>query len=563
MDHVPVRGGSGPPLTTLALLPLDDRPVNYDQPWWLGRAAGIEVRRPPRDWLGNPFRRAQREHLADWLIDEGRTADGLVVAIDTLAYGGLIPSRQSVAPLAEIVGSLEPLRALRASRPQLPILACSILMRVSRSNSSEEEKPYWASHGADLFRLSYLDDKVGVGEANADEIAALRRLSRVVPAEVVADYRTGRERNHAVNRLMLDWLNEGAIDYALIAQDDTAPYGWNIAEARALRSVIVRKGLKNRASVYPGADEVGSLLVAAFACRRAGLEPRIWPRYSGVDGPSAVTAFEDRPFGELLKAHLGPLRGSIAATPDEAELVVAINAPAESQAEAWLQLAVRDPERLTPELAKDDGGALRVVRREMDTVQRDVDELARAIAADVEAEREVAVVDVAFANGADLAFAEQLAARVPLARLAAYGAWNTAGNSLGSALAQGVVRAISRRAERPTDQLAAHLGLLAIHWLDDYAYQGLVRTELLLEDLPALGLALSFERLPDEQVAEVERRLGRRLAQHVEALADKLGADSVPNGASSCRVVSLAIEPPTLPWQRVFEVAITPSVELG
>ena len=207
--------------------------------------------------------------------------------------------------------------------------------------------------------------------------------------------------------------------------------------------------------------------------------------------------------------------------------------------------------------------AMRVARREMDTVRRDVDELARAIAADVEAGRDVAIVDVAFANGADLAFAERLAARVPLARLAAYGAWNTAGNSLGSALAQAVVRVISRRAERPTDELAAHLALLAIHWLDDYAYQAIVRSEVLLEDLPALGLAATWGRLPDEHLAEVERQVARRLAPHVEALGDKLRADSVPNGSSTCRVVALEIERPTLPWQRVFEVAVTPSVELG
>jgi hypothetical protein len=199
----------------------------------------------------------------------------------------------------------------------------------------------------------------------------------------------------------------------------------------------------------------------------------------------------------------------------------------------------------------------------MDTVRRDVDELARAIAADVGSGRDVAIVDVAFANGADLALAERLAGRVPLAGLAAYAAWNTAGNSLGSALAQGVVRAISRRAERSTDELAAHVALLAIHWLDDYAYQGLVRTELLLDDLPALGLASTFERLPDARLADVEQRLDRRLAPHVEALQDRLRTDSVLNGSSPCRVVSVTIEPPTLPWHRVFEVAITPSVELG
>jgi Protein of unknown function (DUF4127) len=563
MDHGPLRRGAWGPLTSLALLPLDDRPVNYDQPWWLGRAAGIEVRRPPREWLGNPFRAADRERLAGWVLDEAPVADGLVVGVDMLAYGGLIPSRTSATPLTEVIAALEPLRAIRSARPELPILAFSVLMRVNRSDSAEEEKPYWADHGPDLFRLSYLDDKARAGDADADEVAESRALVESIPAAVVADYRAGRARNHAVNRLMLDWVSDGTIDYAVIAQDDTAPYGWNIEEARALRRLIVDRETADRAIVYPGADEVGSLLVAAFVCRRAGLQPRIWTRYSGIDGPSAVTAFEDRPFGELVKAHLGPLGGRLVATPDEADLVLAVNAPAEAQADAWLQLGVRDPAGIPSSLVTADPAALVAARKEMSTVRRDVDEAARAIAADLAVGRDVAVVDVAFTNGADLAFAERLAARAPLARLAAYSAWNTAGNSLGTALAQGIVRAISRRTEQPVEALAAHLALLAIHWLDDYAYQGVVRTKLLLEDLPALGLTPSFDRLPDERIAEIEERLHRHLASHVTALGQAFEQRGIQNGPSECRVLSVAVEPPKLPWQRLFELSISPSIELA
>ena len=43
-------------MSRVALLPLDDRPVNYDHPWWLGSAAGIDVIRPLREWLGSPLR---------------------------------------------------------------------------------------------------------------------------------------------------------------------------------------------------------------------------------------------------------------------------------------------------------------------------------------------------------------------------------------------------------------------------------------------------------------------------------------------------------------------------
>jgi hypothetical protein len=565
MDYRAVRGGAQRAMTRLALLPLDDRPVNYDHPWWLGRAAGIDVVRPPRDWLGSPLRSAARERLADWLRDEAASVDGLVVAIDTLGYGGLIPSRQSTAAVEDVVTALEPLRAIRAARPSTPILAFSILMRVNRSNSAEEEKAYCATYGADLFRLSYLDDKMGRGDADDGETAERDQLAAWVPSEIVADYRAGRARNHRINQLMLEWAGEGVVDYALIGQDDTAPYGWNIAEARELRRLIERDGLAARASVYPGADEVGSLLIAAFACRQAHFAPRVWSRYSGVDGAFAITAYEDRPFGELIKAHLGPLGGSLAGSPDDADLVLAVNAPGVAQAEAWLQLAVRDPTR---PVVRERGGAIDAaavsrVMREMTTIRRDADELARSVAADIAAGRMVAVVDVAFVNGADLAFAEDLIARVPLARLAAYAAWNTAGNSLGSALAQGVVRAITCRKEQPVGVLGAHLTLLLIHFLDDYVYQGVVRTELLLDDLPSLGLGISFERLPDGVLSEVEARLGRRFAPYVESLGERFAADSIANGPTTWRVTTSTIEPPTLPWQRAFEVAITPRIEMA
>src|SRR5438034_6068224 len=157
-------------MSRLALLPLDDRPVNYDHPWWLGRAAGIDVIRPVREWLGSPFRAADSAQLSGWLDEEGRAADAVVIAIDTLAYGGLIPSRQSHTHLDDVLRSLEPLRVLRAARPDLLIYAFSILMRISRSDSAEEEKAYWADHGQSLFRLSYLDDKAEVGDASEAEV---------------------------------------------------------------------------------------------------------------------------------------------------------------------------------------------------------------------------------------------------------------------------------------------------------------------------------------------------------------------------------------------------------
>src|SRR2546426_963695 len=119
MDHRAVRGGPPRAMSRVALLPLDDRPVNYDHPWWLGSAAGIDVIRPPREWLGSPFRAAAQERLVEWLRDEASSVDGLIVAIDTLGYGGLIPARQSTMALEDVVPALEPLRCLPRLSPTI------------------------------------------------------------------------------------------------------------------------------------------------------------------------------------------------------------------------------------------------------------------------------------------------------------------------------------------------------------------------------------------------------------------------------------------------------------
>lgn len=75
----------------VALLPMDDRPVNYDYPRYLSRAAGMEVLLPPREWLGNPWHASRHADLVDWLARAAPEADATVVAIDTLAYGGSSP----------------------------------------------------------------------------------------------------------------------------------------------------------------------------------------------------------------------------------------------------------------------------------------------------------------------------------------------------------------------------------------------------------------------------------------------------------------------------------------
>jgi hypothetical protein len=551
-------------MTRVAVLPMDDRPVNYDYPRYLARAGGLEILLPPREWLGNPWRASRHADLVDWLVQTAARADGLIVAIDTLAYGGLIPSRTSAESTASVLTRLEVLRRLKTVRPGQPILASSVVLRISRANSSEEEKAYWGTYGSRMFRLSYLEHKEELGEASAIELLERDSLRTQIPDEVYQNYRQGRARNHAVNRAMLDWLAEGVLDYLLLPQDDTADYGWNIAEARSLQALIRARGLTDRAITYPGADEIGCLLLARFACRQAGFTPRIWPRYSGVTGPAVVTAYEDRPIHELLKAHLAPLGGVVADSPQEADLTLFVNAPAHRQGNGdsqWLiwrglpAVRARLPAQYQAwfdEFTATEG--FHATRREMESPHRSPEEFVRAILGALSAGRLAAVADVAFVNAADLILGDLLRPHPPVTALAAYGGWNTAGNTLGTVLAQAVIRAVALRAPISRDQQAAHLEFLFLRFLDDDLYQARERTRCLVEDLPDLGIAPTMERLPDDRAAAVESAVRDHLSRAAAGLRDVF--------ISSGLVRDVRVSHIHLPWQRLFEVGFDVEVVL-
>ena len=548
----------------VAVLPMDDRPVNYDYPRYLSRAADLEILLPPREWLGNPWRASRHADLVDWLSQAAPQAEALIVAIDTLAYGGLIPSRISAESAETVLARLEVLRGLHTVRPERPILASSVVMRINRSNSSEEEKPYCATYGSRLFRLSFLEHKAEVGDASPDEIAQRDSLRAQIPNEIYEDYRKGRARNHAVNRAMLDWVADDVFDYLLLPQDDTADFGWNVAEARSLQSQIRALRLTERAITYPGADEIGCLLLARYVCRQAGFKPRVWPRYSGVTAPSVVTAYEDRPIHELLKAHLAPLGGVVANSPQEADLILFFNAPVKTQGHGdsqWLILQGFDevrsqmPPKFQPWLEKFfDTDGFRATRREMESPSHNPEEFVRALLATLASGVPVALADVAYVNAADLILGELLRQHPPIAGLAAYGGWNTAGNTLGTVLAQALIRVLALRASATAEQRRAHLEFLFLRFLDDDLYQAHERTRCMVVDLPASGLTPSMERLPDDKAPVIETSVRTHLSDSATSLRDLFVASGLVREVRVSRI--------HLPWQRLFEVGFDVEIEL-
>ena len=423
----------------LLLIPPDTRPPTLAHPTQLARMAGAEVRVPPPEALPQLNAPGDTARLRAWLLREAPAADLLVVCLETLTLGGMIPARRVADTLEDVLERLKVLNEARRLNPTLRILAFGVIVRVAHGDDPLEEKPYYGEWGPHLRAYSAAFDRRA--RHGAGEQAALERARAAVPAEMLADWTGTRERNRALHLAALELVSAGVIEHLCLTLDDTTPYGLAAYDRRLLEARTDELGLWRRLDIYPGADEVPCTLIARAL--RTGT-PRVYVRYSGTLGAAAELLYEDRPAGELIKAHLraaGCVRTESLA---QADFVLAVNTPGSRQA------------HVQPDFAT------------VDTAARHLPEFVDFVRDCLEAGRRVSLADLAYPNGAEKRL-WALMRDLPLARLCGYAAWNTAGNTLGSAVAMGAL---------PVRNEAARLEALFSRMVDDALYQGFVRAEV-------------------------------------------------------------------------------------
>ena len=127
----------------VAFLPIDNRPVCYTLPKLIAQTDdGIEFFIPERGLLGGLTKNADIEGLFDWMRGLPEL-DAMVLSLDTIAYGGLIPSRRCPETFEQIKARVEKLKEILIEK-KCKIYAFSSIMRISNNNYNIEEKEYWA-----------------------------------------------------------------------------------------------------------------------------------------------------------------------------------------------------------------------------------------------------------------------------------------------------------------------------------------------------------------------------------------------------------------------------------
>ncbi|MEU5530770.1 DUF4127 family protein [Micromonospora chersina] len=525
----PAVAGPGGRQLTVALVPLDDRPVNTYAPQMTAASAGALVQLPPRDLLGRFFTPGDGAAIARWL---GATdgADGYVISVSMLAYGGLIASRTAAPTLAAALDNLAAIRNLRASRPDAVIEVHDTIQRLAITSTGTDLDRY---RDALVSWAKLYDQVVNLGqEALRPQLDAVRAQ---IPDQVVEDYLAARARNHQVNRLMVEWVADGTISHLVLSEDDTAPVGLARAERVELEALVARLGVEDRVEIFPGADEVDALLVARVIA--AGTTPTYRVEYAGVSGESWTAQLEGIPFAENIRRHVAAVGGRVVS--GDADIVLAVN---------------------TPSAAPTQRAA-------------DLDAFVGRIGALLAAGTPVIVVDPLIVNKADHDLVARMERGLDLAALLSYSGWNTGGNALGLALGHGTARWAYLRSSgsgfgvpelRGPGQ--AHAEYLLYRFVKDDPWKNIVQVEAYAH-ARAQGwdpLALTPEQksyfdgwVSERLVPLTERYFADHFAGHRLVLGRR-GAKTFTatlTGFESARV--------ELPWDRLFEVILEPRLQLS
>ncbi len=492
---------------TALILPTDNRPVTYSFAQLLVQLANLNLLVPPRNLMGSLTAPSDLRALTQWINEAVAKVESgaILICLDSLLYGGLIPARRSDDSLETILARAANIVYLKKqAQGKIKIFAQSSIMRMSDNYDNTEEKLYWSKYGREIFYWSQLLHKKEIGILESE--TELCKVEASIPAEIRQDYLATRARNFAVNEKIIDYVVSGDLDFLIFSQDDSGRYGLNVLEKDKLIALARAKGAHN-VLAYPGADEMLMTLIARYLNNERTKEPLVALHYSASGGDRISSNYEGQSIGESMHCQANGQGLKIVESDiksGELDFHIIVHTGVDKQGDhMWL-----------PGLPD-----LRSIESK-DSAKRVVELIEQAQAP-------IVLCDLVYSNGADPNLIELLLERPHLFnKIWSYAGWNTTGNAVGSALAVGAACVYARSSVEGLNDLMRKK-VLFMRLMDDWAYQTEVRKEISL----------------DETLAQQQEKLSILMKGYAAKLANVL--EFQPR----------AIEY-KLPWNRTFEVEI-------
>ena len=318
----------------------------------------------------------------------------------------------------------------------------------------------------------------------------------------------------SINYRLIDDARKGVFTYYSLGHDDNSVSTQSSLESKYLE--MAGTGIPKTAfGSFPGADQLGLLLITRASNDFNNYHPKITVIYPLGGGEKTVPRYDGQAIGKTIASHVEAIGGTMVDN-ERPDLLLAVNTPLTTS---------------TTESANFENFPIM-----LQSTRDFLTQIEKAVNFDIP----VSIVDMAFSNGSDNTLVYGLYQDKMMYRLAAYNGWNTASNSVGYGIAQGVLSKYMTA--------DAHRDMLTTQYLDNWAYQANVRDYIyrMQQKLEAGVVTQYYPTLNEELQSRTKEQLQRYASTY-------LGIDP--------KTVDV-----TLPWQRLFEVYVdvkpTPSVPL-
>lgn len=427
----------------IGLIPLDSRPCNT---LWVEQFCEIsqfDLKMFPREKCGNLENGTDINEIIAWLRSNALDLDYLIVSADGFCSGGLVQARLGNINLTKTIENIKIFAELKKQNPKLKIFIFDTIMRTSISSLDNETAKYWAKvnqYSRALGRYHFL-------KLEEDRLE-IEKLKEEIPSQILTTYHHARFINHSLNKEFIKLVNEGVCDYLLLLQEDSMPFGLQKIEQEVLTTMINEFQISNKIKFYNGTDEGATVLLGKIILANSQLEPKIYLHTPGEDILNKTMLFEDRPFIDNVNLMLESMNMFYVNNPEEADFILSIYAEKDN-----VDLDLNTFSVIRPN--KDD------------RYYQYFKELNQFI----DLNYKVCFVDLLFPNGGSDELLCELNS-IPTI----YSAWNTASNSLGSALCHLAVFLAAERKKLPTKSLSDAFTYERI--LDDCFFQTIVRRKV-------------------------------------------------------------------------------------
>lgn len=503
------------PNKKILLIPLDDRPATTQFAQMIGAIDGVKVETPPSQFLGRFTVPGNPEGILGWMRGQDLSQyEAVVVSTDMLCFGGLIASRVPETPYRTAINRLRALQKMRREYKNTPFYAFTAIMRLSPTALRSTAK--WRDRMTQYATLrAKLDARY-----DAKIARQLAALEEAIPGGEVERYYTARKRNHMVQQELVRMAKVNVWDYLILGQDDAQPVGPHIPETARLHEMV--RNLKVEAKTYfcEGIDQHSNVLISRAVLTREGWMPRVRVVFADEIGRRTIAAYEADHVEASLRDQLFASGARIAGPNEDYDYSLYVNTP--------------DPRPF-------------MFHTFVQNLTSEIDQGFPVAVADI---------NLGKTGTGDPVLFEALSESGRAMRLLSYAGWNTAGNTMGTAIPAANVYLLARRSG--VGALARELNqrsFLLHRLVNDFEYHRFTRPKAyaIQDKTPASTreetYGTAFDMINDFVRDDIRRRLD-------EMFRNQFQGRRFFAGDRQYEFLALANVDVELPWPRAYEVKI-------